>query len=140
MIEKIEKDGSLIAIILRGSYEGKDTEFITDMENPLQVGVLNHPKGGEIKPHVHKALLRSISLTQEVLHIERGVVEISFYDDSGAYIGSYVLNRDDTVILISGGHGLKMLQDAKILEVKQGPYLGVDEDKSLLEAGQKETP
>ncbi|MFC2122449.1 hypothetical protein ACFLRP_02045 [Bacteroidota bacterium] len=133
MIEKIEKDGNLIAVILRGNYESEGVDFITDDDNPLQVGVLTHPRGSEIKPHVHRSIPREISSIQEVLHIERGVVEALIYDDSGAQFGSWTLNADDTILLITGGHGFNILEDAKILEVKQGPYLDASKDKSRLE-------
>ena len=37
--------------------------------------------------------------------------------------------KNDIVILISGGHGFKMLNNCKFIEVKQGPYL-IKKDKN----------
>jgi hypothetical protein len=68
-----------------------------------------------------------------VLHIEYGKVEINFYNQRGEKIGSSILNTGDTILLISGGHGLTILEEAKILEIKQGPYYGVKEDKECLD-------
>ena len=31
------------------------------------------------------------------------------------------------MLMIDGGHGFRMLEDTVFLEVKQGPYTGVDE-------------
>jgi hypothetical protein len=35
----------------------------------------------------------------------------------------------DIVLLASGGHGFEVLEDTKIVEVKQGPYDGKSKDK-----------
>jgi hypothetical protein len=35
-------------------------------------------------------------------------------------------------MLLSGGHGFNVLEDSKIIEVKQGPYRGVEEDKERI--------
>jgi hypothetical protein len=61
-------------------------------------------------------------------------VKVAFYDD-GEKIKTTILNMGDTILLISGGHGFDMLEDSKIIEVKQGPYGGMEQDKKLLETG-----
>jgi hypothetical protein len=38
----------------------------------------------------------------------------------------------DTIFFVAGGHGFTMLEDSKIIEVKQGPYFGKDKDKLML--------
>lgn len=132
MIEKIEENDKILAIILRGSYKAEGVSFITDRNNSFQVGMLSHKRGARIKPHMHKSLLRKISDTQEVLHIEQGAVEVEFYNENERYIGKRILNSDDTILLISGGHGFNMLEDARIIEIKQGPYDGKEKDKTIL--------
>jgi mannose-6-phosphate isomerase-like protein (cupin superfamily) len=79
-------------------------------------------KGYVIQPHRHTAVHRTLEQTQEVLFIESGRIRVTFY------FGEYpevqiVLARGDLVLLISGGHGFEMLEDSKIIEVKQGPFL-----------------
>lgn len=129
MIEKVESAGSLIALIVRHDYEVEGTNFITPGENSLQLGVLEHHSGSRIKPHIHKSISKTITEVQEVLHLECGKVEAEFYGESGEKIGSKVLNAGDTILLLSGGHGFNILEDSKIIEVKQGPYYGVENDK-----------
>jgi hypothetical protein len=85
-----------------------------------------------IKPHVHRNIPRTISDTQEVLHIEQGVVEIEFYSENKEKVENRILKSGDTILLISGGHGFNILEDARFLEIKQGPYYGVEEDKEHL--------
>ena len=61
--------------------------------------------------------------TQEVLIIKSGVLQVDFYTDSRKYIESYILKSGDIIILISGGHGFKVLEELEMFEVKQGPYM-----------------
>ena len=132
MVEKVEFEGKIFALILRCSYEQNGVNFITSQDNPLQLGILKHQQGVRIKPHVHRNIPRTINEVQEVLHIEYGELETEFYDDRGRKLGSIVLYPGDTILLVSGGHSFNVLRDCKILEVKQGPYYGVGEDKERL--------
>ena len=129
MVEKIEHEGRVLALIIRRDTETKGVNFFTGPENPLQLGILRYSAGFEVKPHIHRKSTRTIEDIQEVLHIEYGKVEAEFYESAGKKIGSTVLNSGDTILLLSGGHGFNILEDSKIMEVKQGPYYGVDEDK-----------
>lgn len=132
MIEKIEANGKVIALILRRELEMEGVNFFTEEDNPIQLGILKHRQGVRIKPHIHKSLPKTISDVQEVLHIEYGKVETEFYNEKGEKIKSAILNEGDTILLLSGGHGFNILEDSKIIEVKQGPYYGVGGDKELI--------
>lgn len=133
MIEKIEANGKVIALILRRELEMEGVNFFTEEANPIQLGILKHRQGARVKPHIHKNFPKTISEVQEVLHIQYGKVEADFYEETGGKIKSTILNEGDTILLLSGGHGFNILEDSKIIEVKQGPYYGVGGDKELLE-------
>ena len=132
MIEKIEWQGKLLALIVRHRFDNEGVNFVTEENSPLQVGVLKHPQGFRIKPHIHRASKKIITTVQEVLHVEYGRVGVNFYGVNGEQIESAVMNMGDTILLIAGGHGFDILEDSKIIEVKQGPYEGVERDKKLL--------
>ena len=133
MLEKIESQGKTFALILRHELEVEGVKFFTASDNPLQLGVIQHEKGTEIKAHVHRNATREIGSIQEVLHIEYGRVEVNFYNMNGEEINAAVLNTGDTILLLDGGHGFKILEDTRILEIKQGPYHGIEDDKIILE-------
>lgn len=137
MIEKIEWNDEVFALILRADYEPAGVNFITSQDNPLQLGILKHQQGSKIKPHIHKSFPKTISEVQEVLHIEYGKVEAEFYESTGIKVASTILNSGDTILLLSGGHGFNILEDSKVIEVKQGPYYGVEVDKEHLKTGQE---
>ncbi|MFA4870532.1 MAG: hypothetical protein WC623_20210 [Pedobacter sp.] len=128
MIDRIEHDGVLLSIIIRADYKKEGISFFTPSDFSQQLGYMNRPKGYVIDPHVHKLVERKVTLTQEVLYIKSGKVLINFYDDERNYLENRTLNAGDVILLAHGGHGFEMLEDAEMIEVKQGPYVG-DEDK-----------
>ena len=132
MVERVEWNGELFALILRNTYEEEGVNFFTGRDNPFQLGILKHKRGTKIRPHIHKSLPKIINSVQEVLHVEYGKVKAEFYTQGGEKIESRILNPGDTVLLISGGHGFNILQNSKIMEVKQGPYYGTEGDKKQL--------
>jgi cupin fold WbuC family metalloprotein len=127
--EKIEFAGEIIAIIVRKAKDAEGIHFFSPPEFSQQLGLISRRKDHIIKPHIHKLVPREVSVTQEVLHILSGRIEITLYNKDKKRIKVVELSSGDTILLASGGHGIKILDDARMLEVKQGPYSGVDGDK-----------
>lgn len=125
------KKGNLIAIILPEHIDTKGATFFTPPDFSQQVGLLSHPKGAKVKPHAHKLIKRKVERTQEVLHIKKGKIAVFLYDEKKKYIKTCILKKGDTILLAGGGHGIEVLQDSLILEVKQGPYAGADDKEYL---------
>ena len=127
-LEVIKKKDRLLAMIIRNEYTCEGVDFLTPNEYSQQVAYMHHPAGQVIDAHVHNLVHRNIVLTQEVLFIKEGKLRVDFYDDYEDYIESRILNAGDVILLISGGHGFQVLEEVKMIEVKQGPYSG-DADK-----------
>lgn len=128
-IQMIKKKNKLLAIIIRDDYESDGINFLTPSEYSQQVAYMHHAAGKVIDAHVHNLVHRNVVLTQEVLFIKKGKLRIDFYDEYQDYLESHILNKGDTVLLTSGGHGFKVLEEIEMIEVKQGPYSG-DADKT----------
>lgn len=124
MIETIEKDKNVLAIIIRHDFNEEGIHFFTPPSFSQQLGYMNRPTGYTIEPHVHNRVKRTVDFTQEVLFIKSGKVQADFYDQNRSFIESAVLYTGDVVLLASGGHGFTMLEDSEIIEVKQGPHAG----------------
>lgn len=124
MIEPINHNGQMLAIILRAGFKEPGIRFFTPDSFSQQLGYMNRPKGYVIAPHVHNAAARQVHFTKEVLFIKSGRVRVDFYDDAQTYLESRVLRGGDVVLLAFGGHGFEMLETSEIIEVKQGPYAG----------------
>jgi hypothetical protein len=127
MIENIKHNNKLLAIIIRTNFHSNGIEFFTPDDFSQQLGYMNRPKGYIIDPHVHKHVERKVTLTQEVLLIKSGKVRVDFYDDDRNYLESRVLDKGDVILLAAGGHGFEVIQDAEMIEVKQGPYVAEDD-------------
>lgn len=128
MVEKIIRDSLLYAIILPAEFQQDGLHFLSDDNDPQQLGYMQHPKGKVLRPHIHNPVVREITYTFEVLFVKRGKVRVDFYDEDQTYRESRVLKTGDTILLGRGGHGFEMIEDTEIIEVKQGPYPG-DKDK-----------
>lgn len=128
-IIEVKNAGELLAIILRSTYREPGVHFLTSNDLSQQLAFMRHPAGKAIEPHVHNAVERRVTQTQESLFIRKGRMRVDFYDSNRTYLESYELRSGDVILLIRGGHGFEMLEDTEFVEVKQGPYAG-DQDKT----------
>lgn len=131
MIERIIQNEKILSIIIRSEFKREGIEFFTPPDFSQQLGYMNRPKGYSINPHKHIASDRTIQLTQEVLVLKRGKVRIDFFNDNGDFVESIILYSGDVILLASGGHGMEMLEDSEMIEIKQGPYQQ-EKDKVML--------
>lgn len=127
-LEIIKKKDRLLAMIIRNDYTCAGVDFLTPNEYSQQVAYMHHPEGKVIDAHIHNLVHRNVVLTQEVLFIKSGRLRVDIYDDYEDYIESRILESGDVILLISGGHGFRVLEEVEMIEVKQGPYSG-DLDK-----------
>lgn len=122
MIEKVEKNKKIYAIIIRSNYSNEGIEFFTPNEFSQQLAYMKRPKGYNISPHLHLNTNKNIQNTQEVLLIRSGKVRVDFYESDKKYFLSKILTKGDVILLAFGGHGFEILEESEIIEVKQGPY------------------
>lgn len=114
----------VIAIIIRKNVKVEGIKFYSPQNYPFQIGFHNRPAQTVLKPHFHPPHNFFIKSNQEVLFILKGKIKISLYNQENKYLASKVLTTGDSILFVSGGHGVKFLQKSKIFEVKQGPYPG----------------
>ena len=122
MIEKIEINKVLYAIIIRSNYKGDGIEFFTPEDFSQQLAYMRRPKGYIIQPHIHKKINKQINFTQEVLFIKSGKLKVDFLMKKKKYLQSNILEKGDIILLSKGGHGFEIIEESEIIEVKQGPY------------------
>ena len=125
--ERIESGGRPLAYIIRASVIPDRTTFLTPSDFKQQVGFVVYPAGGEIARHAHRAIERHLVGTSEVLIVRKGRAEIDIYDDDRSLVATRELRVGDIMLMVGGGHGFRLLEDTIFLEIKQGPYAGVDE-------------
>jgi hypothetical protein len=126
-------DGKLIAIIIKNDFNKDGINFISKSDFPLQLGINSYPRGSKIKPHVHIDKETVIKNLQEVIYIKKGRVLVDLYDFNKILFKTCELSTGDLIFFVSGGHGFDILKDTAIIEIKQGPYFGKEQDKVMIE-------
>lgn len=122
-VEQVQHNGGTMAMIFYNHPIDPGVHFFTDDQSSLQVGKQRRFKGEIVKPHKHVAVkMERIETLQEVLYVERGKVEITFYGEDNKPLKNCVLGKGDMVLLSKGGHAFKFLEETEMIEIKQGPF------------------
>jgi hypothetical protein len=130
-IENITFQGKPLCLIIRVELRPDATTFLTPPDFNLQVGYIVHPAGHTIPRHVHLPVERHLTGTSEVLIVKEGRCELNVYNDARALVATRVLTEGDVMVMVGGGHEFRMQEDTVLLEIKQGPYPGVQEKEQF---------
>lgn len=131
-IETIEHAGTRYAEIIWSDTTVSETTFFSPAESSFQFGLLAHEAGFEEPPHFHKPFSRQIDDLQQMFVVQRGVVAVRLFADSGVQLREVVLGQGDAIVLIHGIHSIRVLEDMQCISVKQGPFLGDEHDKVIV--------
>ena len=124
---EIKYKNKVVGLIVRSIKSGSIP--ITAGHEPLQVVTLKHPKGKYLLAHAHKPVERKTSRMQECLMVKKGSVRVDLYSSDKKMFKKIILKTGDFFILQNGGIGIHVIEDAEIVEFKNGPFI---EDKVLL--------
>lgn len=127
--EAIEYAGVRYAEVIWSDTSVDRTTFISPPESSFQFGLLAHRAGYTETPHYHKAARRVIEDLQQMFVVQRGIVAVQLFADTGELLREVVLHPGDAIVLIHGVHAIRIIEDAQCLSVKQGPFLGDEQDK-----------
>lgn len=122
-----------IKLIARGGsindYD-KGSHFLSEDSEVMQYAVYSIDKE-MISRHVHKPRNRQGKYpTHEFFIVWCGTLLVTFYTMDKQVISSKVLHGGDFFCQHSGGHGFESLEYGTVfMEVKHGPFLGVEIDK-----------
>tara|TARA_R110002126_G_scaffold250011_1_gene392833 strand:- start:1111 stop:1527 length:417 start_codon:yes stop_codon:yes gene_type:complete len=130
---KIDKNILLLSLI-RSSDVTENRTDLSPADELLQASVKKLPKGMSFRPHKHNKLMRVTDTTQESWVFLSGKVLAKFYDLDDSLILETVMRAGDCVVVFKAGHSFKVLeQDTIIYEFKNGPYYGIEADKTFIE-------
>ena len=132
-------DGNLVlAIIVRDADWEDGLNFISSENDYQQVGTWGYNRGQKLSPHIHLIEPREVRRTQEVIFVKSGCIRVSIYTEKEEFLKSVELKKGDTIVLLNGGHGYEILEDdTKVLEIKNGPYVGAEKDRKRLDIDTK---
>jgi hypothetical protein len=131
-VETIHYDGITYAEIIWGDTRVEKTTFFSPPESSFQFGLLAHEAGFVEPPHYHKAVTREIHDLQQMFVVQRGRVAVQLFANDGRLLREVILSAGDGIVLIQGVHAIKVLEDMQCISVKQGPFMGVENDKVLV--------
>ncbi len=134
-MRQVIHNGEVFAVIVTPDDFQPGIKFVSPEHWPFQLGLMMHPQGHVIEPHHHREHeKRRVTGTQEFLVVISGKMEVDFYDGAGRLIHSEVVMPGEALLQVKGGHGFRFPESTRVLEVKQGPYLGRDKDKIPIDA------
>lgn len=133
-MREILKDGKVVARHISESDINEGLNFYSKDDEFIQVGAWNYNEGKRLLGHIHNEVDRTINRTNEVLYVIKGSLEARIYDLSEVLLETFVVEQGDVLVLLDCGHGYTILSnDTKIIEIKNGPYLGADIDRRRIE-------
>ena len=130
-MELIQYNDQTVALIFRPDPALKGTNFVTPPELALQIGYLRYRSGDSIPPHVHGSAERTIRGSAEIAIVQSGSCEVELYSEEGAHLSTHTLREGDAIVIVSGGHSFRMLEDTALYLIKQGPYDNEGDKTSL---------
>jgi len=121
-MEIFDKKNNLIAIIHLANEFKEGKNFYTKEDADFQFGSFSLKAGENIDYHIHNLQDRNIDKTSEGIVVISGKMNIELFDDSKELLFEKDLTSGDAILIFQGGHGIKIIDDCKFLEFKQGPY------------------
>jgi hypothetical protein len=108
----------------------KGLNFITPDDYFIQAGSWWYDKGKNLDAHKHNVYERTAYRTQETVYVKSGSMLVRLYSEDANFLEEFVLTEGDLAVFVYGGHGYHILEDdTKIIETKNGPFTGVENDK-----------
>jgi hypothetical protein len=132
-VEAVEYNGIKYAEIIWANTTVDKTTFFSPEESSFQFGLLAHEAGFVEPPHYHKAVSRTIDDLQQMFVVQRGVVAVQLFTDDGDLLREIIMHAGDAIVLIHGVHAIRVIEDMQCISVKQGPFLGTENDKINVE-------
>lgn len=132
-LEVIEHSGRRYAEIIWAGTSVAESTFFSPASSSFQFGLLAHEAGFVEAAHYHPSIRRGIDDLQQMFVVQRGVVAVEFFTDDGIKFREVVLRAGDAILLVGGVHAIRVLETMQCVSVKQGPFLGPDNDKINVE-------
>lgn len=132
-IESIVYQEKEVACVYRRTIPVSGIRFLTKPDNAFQIGIHDRKQPIKLPAHIHncpKPLI--ISEIQEVLYVIEGKIRVTIVTETNAVIAKKLLSSGDAILLKSQAHSVEFLGNARVFEIKQGPYPGDTHAKHYL--------
>ncbi len=123
--------GRLLHVICDTNEPLENRADLSEPQQWLQVSVMNLPPAKKVGPHIHNARAEAAptipGITQECWIVLRGEIKAGLFDLDRSPLGQHALLPGQILVTFNGGHSLECgSAGARLIECKNGPYLGRD--------------
>lgn len=129
----IDSDGNTVALVFDISCitRKNNTIFVPVPDGwGIHIGLAYKVKGYSVKPHYHMRSPLPTRVGTEVLLVFKGHIRIKLYSIRGK-ITAIKLSEGEG-ILMKCAHSVEFLEDSIVIEIKEGPYPGPENDKNMV--------
>ncbi len=119
-MEKIFYKNVLIGLRLSAMPSGSVPH--TDGKQSLELLTLKYPRGSYLKAHRHLPRKRITNHLQECFIVRKGRVRLDLYGPDKKFFKYIYLKAGELFIALAGGHGFHIMEDAEMIELKNGPF------------------
>lgn len=119
-MQKIVHNRILLGIKIGAMTAG--SRPLTDPKEFVQVVTLKHARGTTLPAHYHRPRIRRTAKLQECLIVRKGKVRLDLYSTAGKLVRKLFLSSGQAYVSLNGGVGLTVIDNAEIIEVKNGPF------------------
>lgn len=129
---EIHHNGIHIATHVVPKKAPKGLSFITKDSQFLQLGIWNYDAGKDLDAHFHNEFSRNSFKTNEFVYVLKGKIICNLYTEKGDFIETIVIRKNEGILQHNMTHEYKILKKSIIIESKNGPYEGVEKDKTVV--------
>src|SRR3989338_345748 len=100
-LKTITAHGRTLAIIgKKVTVDG--IKFVTQPADPFQVGIMERPKGYEVRPHRHPDRPITVESVSEFFYVEKGKVRLTVFDDQWNPVGKEEIGAGEFALILGG--------------------------------------
>ena len=131
-MREIIKNGKILARhILKEDIKPGLISFSNDNEFLQVVAWGHYEKGKYLQDHWHNEFERTAARTYEAVYVVKGAIETRLFDLDLVPVETFTVKQGEILILLESAHGYTILEDdTTVLEIKNGPFMGVEKDKT----------
>ena len=120
------------AILVQGDNLKEGSQWFGQSYESLQASRMKYQAGKAFRIHHHILNPRTIKRTQEAFVVVSGRLAADIYDNKANLIGTLEAGPGEAILIYRGGHGIRIVEDSVVYEIKAGQYSVPSEDKEFL--------
>lgn len=119
------------AILVPKEEVKEGSEWFGSQIESIQASRMKYKAGKSFRIHHHILNPRTIKRTQECFIVIEGKIAVDIYNNEAQFVGTLEGHPGEAVIVYRGGHGVRVVEDCVVYEVKAGSFSLVSEDKEF---------